>query len=106
MYKVGEVVLYGANGVCEITEITTKTIGKNSVEYYVLKPVCSDSSTLFVPTHNEQLVSKMRDVLSSDEIKNILSQKTDNEIWIDNKSERCERFKEILQAVIAKSWLN
>lgn len=38
----------------------------------------------------------MRDVLSSDEIKSILSQKTDNEIWIDNKSERCEKFKEII----------
>lgn len=96
MYEVGEVVLYGANGVCEITEITTKKIGKVFVEYYVLKPVCSESSTLFVPTHNEQLVSKMRDVLSSDEIKSILSQKTDNEIWIDNKSERCEKFKEII----------
>lgn len=46
MYSIGEVVLYGSNGVCEITEITTKKIGKDSIEYYVLKPVCSDSSTL------------------------------------------------------------
>lgn len=96
MYSVGEVVLYGPNGVCEISEITTKKIGKNSIEYYVLKPVCSDSSTLFVPTHNEQLVSKMRVVLSSDEIKSILSEKTDNEVWIDNKAERCEKIKEII----------
>ena len=34
MYKVGEVVLYGANGVCEITEITTKTIGKISLSVF------------------------------------------------------------------------
>ena len=91
MYSIGEIVLYGSNGVCEITEITTKKIGKDSIEYYVLKPVCSDSSTLFVPTQNEMLVSRMRVVLSSDEIKDILSQKTDNEIWIDNKAERCEK---------------
>ena len=96
MYSIGEVVLYGSNGVCEITEITTKKIGKDSIEYYVLKPVCSDSSTLFVPTQNEMLVSRMRVVLSSDEIKDILSQKTDNEIWIDNKAERCEKIKEII----------
>ena len=31
-----------------------------------------------------------------DEIKDILSQKTDNEIWIDNKAERCEKIKEII----------
>ena len=42
------------------------------------------------------LVSRMRVVLSSDEIKDILSQKTDNEIWIDNKAERCEKIKEII----------
>ena len=60
MYSIGEVVLYGSNGVCEITEITTKKIGKDSIEYYVL------------------------------------SQKTDNEIWIDNKAERCEKIKEII----------
>ena len=119
MYSIGEIVLYGSNGVCEITEITTKKIGKDSIEYYVLKPVCSDSSTLFVPTQNEMLVSRMRAVLSSDEIKDILlvnlfydsmnyvsngttiydlflSQKTDNEIWIDNKAERCEKIKEII----------
>lgn len=42
------------------------------------------------------LVSRMRAVLSSDEIKDILSQKTDNEIWIDNKAERCEKIKEII----------
>ena len=35
MYSIGEVVLYGSNGVCEITEITTKKIGKDSIEYYV-----------------------------------------------------------------------
>ena len=58
MYSIGEIVLYGSNGVCEITEITTKKIGKDSIEYYVLKPVCSDSSTLFVPTQNEMLVSR------------------------------------------------
>lgn len=96
MYKVGEVVLYGANGVCRISEITTKKIGKVSIEYYVLKPVCSDASTLFVPTQNKQLVDKMRVVLSSDEIKSILSEKTDDEIWIDNKAERIEAIKQII----------
>lgn len=79
-----------------LPKLQRKKIGKDSIEYYVLKPVCSDSSTLFVPTQNEMLVSRMRVVLSSDEIKDILSQKTDNEIWIDNKAERCEKIKEII----------
>lgn len=81
-------------------------IGKDSIEYYVLKPVCSDSSTLFVPTQNEMLVSRMRVVLSSDEIKDILSQKTDNEIWIDNKAERCEKSRRLFRAAIVWSLLS
>lgn len=81
-------------------------IGKDSIEYYVLKPVCSDSSTLFVPTQNEMLVSRMRVVLSSDEIKDILSQKTDNEIWIDNKAERCEKSRKLFRAAIVWSLLS
>ena len=100
MYSIGEVVLYGSNGVCEITEITTKKIGKDSIEYYVLKPVCSDSSTLFVPTQNEMLVSRMRVVLSSDEIKDILSQKTDNEIWIDIKPKDVKKSRRLFRAAI------
>ena len=100
MYSIGEIVLYGSNGVCEITEITTKKIGKDSIEYYVLKPVCSDSSTLFVPTQNEMLVSRMRVVLSSDEIKDILSQKTNNEIWIDIKQKDVKKSRRLFRAAI------
>ena len=96
MYSIGEIVLYGSNGVCEITEITTKKIGKDYIEYYDLKTVCSDTSTQFVPARGGGRGSRMRAVLSSDEIKDILSQKTDNEIWIDNKAERCEKIKEII----------
>ena len=100
MYSIGEVVLYGSNGVCEITEITTKKIGKDSIEYYVLKPVCSDSSTLFVPTQNEMLVSRMRVVLSSDEIKDILSQKTDNEICLTIKPKDVKKSRRLFRAAI------
>ena len=62
MYSIGEVVLYGSNGVCEITEITTKKIGKDSIEYYVLKPVCSDSSTLFV--NKAERCEKIKEIIS------------------------------------------
>lgn len=60
----------------------------------------------FVPTQNEMLVSRMRAVLSSDEIKDILSQKTDNEIWIDNKAERCEKSRRLFRAAIVWSLLS
>lgn len=96
MFCVGQKVLYGANGVCTIDEITVKHVGKVSMEYYVLKPVGSSTSTLFVPTANAALVGKIREVLTVEQINAVLNDLPANETWIDNKLERTEHFKEII----------
>ena len=66
------------------------------MEYYVLKPLASDSSTLFVPTHNEELVKRIRDILNKDSIDSILSHLPDIGEWNDNKQERSDDFKSII----------
>jgi CarD family transcriptional regulator len=96
MYNVGDIILYGSNGVCSITEITTKNIGGADMEYYVLKPVCTKSSTLFVPTGNEQLIAKMRYVLSSDEINEVISNIEEKPDWIKDKNERFTFCKDVI----------
>ena len=50
MFCVGQTVLYGSNGVCMVDDVTEKRIGKTKMQYYVLKPLCNNTSTLFVPT--------------------------------------------------------
>lgn len=96
MYNVDEVVLYGSNGVCRIKEITRKKLAGTTMEYYVLKPLFSQVSTLFVPTNNQTLVSRMRYVLSKDEIKNILDNLTVIPEWIDDKNIRLEFCKDTI----------
>ena len=96
MFSVGQTVLYGTNGVCCIEEITTRRVGSSEMEYYVLKPVRSDCSTVFVPTGNETLVSRMRFVKSADEVRAILDDRTFSIDWIDNKNLRAERFRGII----------
>ncbi len=96
MYSVGQTVLYGTNGVCNIAEITDRQIGKQLMQYYVLKPVYSKSSTLFVPTKNEQLVGRIRFVKSAKEIRDILSNLPVPGKWNNNKTERAEEFKGII----------
>ncbi len=93
MFSVGQNVLYGTNGVCVINDITEKKVGKISMEYYVLKPLGANSSTLFVPTKNEQLVKRIRGVLTKDEIDSILADLPEAGEWNDNKQERSEEFK-------------
>lgn len=88
MYSVDEVVLYGSNGVCRIKEISKKKIAGTVMEYYVLKPLFSQESTLFVPTNNEALVSKMRYILSKDRIEEILDNLSETPEWINDKNGR------------------
>ncbi len=97
MYHVNDIVLYGMQGVCTIEEISEMCFGKNSDEYYVLRPVYDDKSTIFVPMHNESLTGKMRAVLSAQEIFELINAMPDeDQIWIENDAERKEEYKSIL----------
>ena len=96
MFCVGQTVLYGSNGVCMVDDVTEKRIGKTKMQYYVLKPLCNNTSTLFVPTANQQLVSKMRRILTEDEAEAILRDLPPCGDWNDNKQERSELFRAII----------
>ena len=96
MYSVGQTVLYGTNGVCNIAGITDRQIGKQLMQYYVLKPIFSESSTLFVPTKNQQLVGRIRFVKSAKEIRGILSSLSSPGKWNNDKTKRAEEFKAII----------
>ena len=56
MYGIGEKVIYGAQGVMEIVDITDQTVGDATHKYYVMKEYASPSSSLtYVPVNNETL---------------------------------------------------
>ena len=96
MFEVSDIVAYGVNGVCTVTEITTKRIDKVNVEYYVLSPNATKTAKVFVPVQNEKLVGKMRAVLTKDEIIDLLDNMPKEEEWISNKNIRFETFKNII----------
>lgn len=99
MFQVDDTVAYGASGICRVTGVTKQKSGKNLVQYYVLKPVYNQGSTIFVPTENETLVGKMRRILSADEIMSMIHALPEaGEIWLENESERQACYREILQS--------
>ena len=102
MLSVGKKVLYGTNGVCTVEDITVKRIGGADIEYFVLKPVCSAASTLFVPTKNTALLQKIRDISSPEQLRDILDNPPETGEWNDNKIERSEEFKNIISAADCK----
>lgn len=52
MYQKGEYIICGSNGICLVQDITTLSIpGVNhDRKYYLLKPVFSSGSTVYIPT--------------------------------------------------------
>ncbi len=97
MSRLGETVLYGTDGVCKVAEICKMKVGGKREEYYVLKPIHREGATVFVPLGNEALLSKMRPVLSREEILAILESVSREEtVWIEDHAERKIEFQKIL----------
>lgn len=98
MFEVGCIVLYGSEGVCKVRDITTREIGGLTREYYVLEPVYQRKTTVFVPTNNKELSSKMRNIITASEIDSILDDVSKNQAtWIVDDSARKERYKDALR---------
>lgn len=96
MFQVNDMVLYGTNGVCELAGIEKRDCGGKMVEYYILKPVYTSNSTVFVPVNNLKLTSKMRHVLTKEEIDRMIRSIPESPSeWIADERERKEKFKDI-----------
>mgnify|MGYP002583101829 FL=1 len=95
----GDYVVYGTSGICMIEDIRLMKFAMDSEKstYYVLKPESSDSSVVYVPAKNEKLMSKMREVMTKDEIDSLLLGMKDKEIgWEKDRRIRSEIFHDIL----------
>lgn len=95
--KVSDIVVYGTNGVCEITEIKEMEFLGKSSEYFVLKPIGDMKSTVFLPVDNDVLLKRVRPVLTSEEIYALIdTMPSEAENWIGNDTLRKKRYSEIL----------
>ena len=72
MYEVGDLIVYGRTGICEVTEITTLKmdgVPKDKL-YYILRPVREKHGKVFTPVDNEKIV--MRKVISKEEAEELI----------------------------------
>lgn len=97
MFQNGDAVLYGGEGVCTVDEVREMKIGRQRGQYYVLRPVYREGSTIFVPVGSEPLMAKMRRVLSREEVDALLENiRQADLLWIDDIAERKTEFHRIL----------
>ena len=96
--QIGEVLLYGTNGVCRLDDVRTEKLGMNVRTYYILTPIRNSNSTIFVPEDNLKLVGQMRSLLTAEELSSLFSECADREeeAWISDARARSEYYKSIL----------
>ncbi len=97
MYYVGDTVLYASQGVCKIIGTDEKKFNGNKVEYFILQPVYDKNSKIFVPSSNEKLLSKMRPIISADEVRRIIKDiPNEDTIWISDDGKRKQEYQQII----------
>lgn len=99
VYKKGDRVIYGIHGVCNILDIEIRKVDRNKIEYYVLEPVEQLGSRYFVPTQNQVAVSKLRPILTRQELDVLLtSEQTNQDTWISDENQRKQRYRELINS--------
>lgn len=95
--NINDHVYYTLNGICEVSNIQKLKIGKEEKEYYILTPL-NTSTTLFVPTDNKEVLSKIKKILKKDEIDNLIKEsKNINLEWYKNSKDRNIYFQNLMK---------
>ena len=101
MHKIGDKVVYGANGVMTVVDIREELFDGLSRSYYVLSPVeISTDSLTFVPCDNERLVEAMHPLLTKEEAIDLIrrSKEIPPVDWIEASRARTDYFKKIMES--------
>ncbi len=97
MFSIGDVIVYGAQGVCKISCIEAKQIGKENINYYVLNPLFNENTSVFVPVDNTILTYKMKNVLTVSQAKQLIKSASSIDVLkYANENQKREQYKEIL----------
>ena len=89
MFEIGQYIIYGSTGVCEIEDIRDERISGEKKSYYILKPVYISGSKIYAPVGVSEV--RMRALITKDEAMALIDSMPDEEtIWIEDDSARKE----------------
>lgn len=101
MHQVGEKIVYGAEGIMRIVDISDVEVAGCTKKYYVLESVeRASAGRTYVPIDNERLTARMRPLLTREEILELLHGAKDapGTEWSRDNRVRNERFKNIMES--------
>ena len=99
MFEIGSMVTYSTEGVCKIIDIQKMDfMGSRDKEYYILEPIAQKGAKLYVPVDNEALVSKIKNILTYDEIIELITTHNNEIEWIEDNRQRSKYHKDIFSS--------
>lgn len=99
LFRTGDYVIYGNEGVCEIAGVSKQTFGGESEEYYELVPKYKENTSVLIPVKNEKLTKKMLPLLTKEEVNSLVASIPDiGPQWIENDNQRKEMYKQMLSS--------
>ena len=106
MFEIGDFIVYGNTGVCEVKDITTirmKDVPEDRL-YYLLSPLHRKESKIFTPVNSGKTV--MRAVLTREEADALIDDIPGiEELWVGNDKLREEMYKETMKSCSCRDWI-
>lgn len=97
MVQVGDRVVYGIHGVCDVTQTEERVVDRKRLTYLVLEPLGQPGSRYLVPTHNASAMGKLRSMLSREEMELLIQSDTvRQDSWIQDESQRKQAYRELI----------
>lgn len=97
MYQLGDRIVYGVHGVCDIIDLEIRVIDRKKVEYFVLSPLDQPEARFYVPTQNKAALAKLRPLVDRDSLEEILRQKKQEApSWIPDENLRKQKYRELI----------
>lgn len=98
MFQIGEYIMYGAKGVCEVMEVTKmhrEGIPEDRL-YYVLRPLNVQGSRVYTPVDNDKVV--MRTLITPQEVDEIIESIPEiTELEVPSEKLREQTYKDCLR---------
>ena len=98
MFEIGELIIYGGNGVCRVEKIgpIDTGMGTKGRMYYTLNPLKNKDSRIFTPVDNEKVI--MRPTMTKEDALALIDQIQDVEtLWIGDERRRETEYKEAVR---------
>ncbi len=92
MFKIGDKIVYGQTGVCEITDICEKELIRNQKrQYYMLKPLFQQNNIIYAPCDSDKVF--MRYVISKKEANGLIDRIPDIKSALKSENYDTEKIK-------------